>query len=274
MSEMGGERWNAECSFERERLVELALGVLAGAERAELVDHLARCAACRAELGDLVQVADSLVQAVPEEEPPGGFEAAILERVASVESEPGSSPGGSSGFGRGDDEPESLRLARRLSSRRRRARPLLLGAAAAVAVLAAAFAVGRGTAPSQRAPVPTALDAEYAHTLRTLGGRALLAGELRAPNGKRVGEAFVYQGVHPWPSWLFVQATSPDPPGRERVVVMDASGRVLVRLSDLAYKGGTGSWGREVRLPSHLRLPLRVEVIWSTGGVSSGSVTG
>jgi hypothetical protein len=270
MSELGGHSRAMGCEQERARLVELALGILSGAERADLVDHVGHCGACRAELSELVQVADLLVQAVPEDEPPAGFEAAVLARLPldeRPEEARSTESGGSSGAA-----PGASGRAVRSRARSWRGRPLLLGAAALFVVLGAGFVLGRGT--TKAPPVPSALGAEYAHTLRTLGGRALLAGQLRAPDGHRVGEAFLYEGVHPWPSWLFVQVASADPPGRERVVVMDASGQVLVRLSDLRYEGGIGSWGRAVHLPSHLQLPLRVDVIWSTGGVSSGTVAG
>lgn len=274
MSEMAEQSSGQGCGADRGRLVELALGVLSGAERAELVDHVGRCGACRAELSELVQVTDLLVQAVPEDEPPAGFEAAVLARLSA--SVPAEEPRDASdrapiaSIG-GPTSPTSRAQTWRWRAPGFGLRPLLLGAAALVLLVGVGFALGRGT--SRSSSTPSALDAQYAHTLRTLGGRALLAGQLRAPDGRRVGEAFLYEGVRPWPSWLFVQATSPDPPGRERVVVMDASGQVLVRLSGLRYEGGTGSWGRAVHLPSHLELPLRVEVIWSTGGVSSGTVT-
>lgn len=266
---MGEQASGDGCGQERGRLVELALGVLAGDERADLVDHVGHCAACRAELSELVQVADLLVQAVPEDEPPAGFEASVLARLPQAgRAEEPASAGVSAPLRAVGSPGRSGRSGRHVG----RGRLLLLGAAALVVLVGAGFALGRGTTTSP--PVPSALGSEYAHTLRTLGGRALLAGQLRAPDGRRVGEAFIYEGVHPWPSWIFVQATSSDPPGRERIVVMDASGKALVRLSDLRYSGGTGSWGRAVHLPSHLQLPLRVDVIWSTGGVSSGTVAG
>jgi hypothetical protein len=60
---------------------ELALGTVAGAERAGALDHLAGCAACRALVEELAGVADRMLLLAPVIEPPPGFESKVLARI-------------------------------------------------------------------------------------------------------------------------------------------------------------------------------------------------
>ena len=64
------------CAEVRELAPELALGILGGAERAEVVLHVNGCARCQAYVAELTEAADALPLLVPEVEPPAGFEAA------------------------------------------------------------------------------------------------------------------------------------------------------------------------------------------------------
>ncbi|HEX5588146.1 MAG TPA: zf-HC2 domain-containing protein [Acidimicrobiia bacterium] len=58
---------------------EFALGVLGGAERAEVIVHLTNCSRCQAYVAELTEAADVLPLMVPEREPPAGFEQRVLE---------------------------------------------------------------------------------------------------------------------------------------------------------------------------------------------------
>ena len=69
------------CAEVRELAPELALGILGGAERAEVVLHVNGCARCQAHVVDLTEAADVIPQLVPEAEPPAGFEARVLHRL-------------------------------------------------------------------------------------------------------------------------------------------------------------------------------------------------
>lgn len=60
---------------------ELALGTVAGAERARALDHLAGCAACRELVDDLAGLADRMLLLAPVIEPPPGFESKVLSRM-------------------------------------------------------------------------------------------------------------------------------------------------------------------------------------------------
>jgi hypothetical protein len=69
------------CAEVREFAPELALGILGGAERAEVVLHVNGCARCQAYVGELTEAADAIPQLVPEAEPPTGFETRVLHRL-------------------------------------------------------------------------------------------------------------------------------------------------------------------------------------------------
>jgi anti-sigma factor RsiW len=73
------------CAEVRELAPELALGILGGAERAEVVLHVNGCARCQAHVAELTEVADAIPQLAPEAEPPVGFEARVLRRLGEGE---------------------------------------------------------------------------------------------------------------------------------------------------------------------------------------------
>src|SRR6478672_76140 len=69
------------CTEVRELAPELALGILGGAERAEVVLHVNGCARCQAYVSELTEAADAIPQLVPEHEPPVGFEQRVMHRL-------------------------------------------------------------------------------------------------------------------------------------------------------------------------------------------------
>jgi hypothetical protein len=70
------------CADVEELAAELALGGVAGAERAAAVAHLAGCDNCRSLVDQLARAADSLLLLAPAAEPPPGFESKVLARIA------------------------------------------------------------------------------------------------------------------------------------------------------------------------------------------------
>ena len=76
------------CAQVRELAPELALGILSGAERAEVVLHVNGCARCQAYVAELTEAADAIPQLAPEAEPPAGFEARVLQRLDAGERRP------------------------------------------------------------------------------------------------------------------------------------------------------------------------------------------
>jgi hypothetical protein len=69
------------CDQVREAAPELALGVLAGAERAEVLIHLGHCPSCQAYVAELTEAADAVPLVAPEWEPPAGYEDRVLARL-------------------------------------------------------------------------------------------------------------------------------------------------------------------------------------------------
>jgi hypothetical protein len=61
------------CAAVQDQLPELALGVLDGAERADVLDHLEHCQRCRTLAAAHASTADALGLLAPEAEPPAGF---------------------------------------------------------------------------------------------------------------------------------------------------------------------------------------------------------
>jgi hypothetical protein len=78
---MTGPAATNDCAAVAERLPELALGILGGAERAEVLDHLDRCSSCREESADWAATVDVLPSVLAEAEPPAGFASRAFERV-------------------------------------------------------------------------------------------------------------------------------------------------------------------------------------------------
>jgi hypothetical protein len=200
------------CEAASELAPELALGVAAGEERAEALDHLATCATCRQEVGELSEVADELLMLAPIQEPPAGFESRVLTRIAT--------------------RPSRRRAARRVALRV--AAPLA-AALATAAVLFAAFDDDRDLA------------GRYRDTLAEADGKYFQAAPLEAPGGVRAGVAFGYEGD---PSWVMV-VVDPGHRGADYAgELVTVSGR-RVPLRGFRLDPSTGSWGRAIAMDVH-----------------------
>ena len=73
------------CAEVQELAPELALGILSGGERAEVVLHVNGCTRCQAYVAELTGAADAIPQLAPEAEPPAGFEGRLLRRLGEGE---------------------------------------------------------------------------------------------------------------------------------------------------------------------------------------------
>jgi hypothetical protein len=82
---MNGNISALSCAEARELAPALALGILSGAERAEVVLHVNGCARCQAYVAELTEAADAIPQLAREAEPPPGFEARVLHRLGERE---------------------------------------------------------------------------------------------------------------------------------------------------------------------------------------------
>src|SRR6266508_2329690 len=206
------------CHQVREVAPELALGVLAGQERAAALQHLAGCGSCRRHLAELAEVADELLLQAPSREPPVGFESRVVGRLT------GRPP----------------------TARRR----WLVAIAAAAALAAALTAIGFHVATDQ----DRELAARYRHTLQQANGRYFGALPLRDTSGRRAGNVFGYEGS---PSWVFVTVSSPSGSGAYTVEVTTRDGRRFA-LGTITVTDGRGSWGRALPVAlrdiAHVRL--------------------
>jgi hypothetical protein len=124
-----------ECTRLYDLAPELALGLLDGAERAEVLAHLERCATCHADVASLTELGEQLLLLAPEVPPPAGFETRVLDRVVPRAASSGDSR--RRGGARGERQGSAPRHARRR-------RPSwfthrVVGAAAAVALFIAAM---------------------------------------------------------------------------------------------------------------------------------------
>jgi Putative zinc-finger len=195
-------------------LPELALGIADGEERGRVLAHLAGCPDCRRELEQLSGITDDLVALAPEREPPAGFEARVLERLAAAR------------------EPAPVRRPRRL-----RLRGLgfggaaLAGAAVAAVVLALSFSDDRRLATQYRA------------ALQNANGTFFESAPLRAPDGERAGTVFAYQGS---PSWMYYVLNGRYRSGRYREQIVTRNGRTITLP---AFRLAGASWGTDTPVP-------------------------
>jgi hypothetical protein len=215
------------CEHCVERLPDLALGIAAGDERDDLLAHVADCARCADELERLTHTAEALLLTTAPQEPPDGFESAVLQAFA----------------------PAAV-------ARRRRPRWLVGAAAAAIVlvVFAAGVTVGRRADPGpaqSAAPGPPPGSAVPV---------AVLGGTLVAPDGRPVGQAV----AHDNPSWLAVALDPAAPRGTYTVVCDYEAGDSFTAGSVTVAAPGAAAWSATVPIPlDELR---RVRLVNTGGG--------
>ena len=105
------------CLDVRAMTPEAALGLLSGADRAVVFEHLEGCERCREAMHEFSALADELMLLAPEAEPPVGFEQRVIDALGA---------------------PPRVRRRRGL---------VVIGAAAAVLLAVVAFAAGRSGQP-------------------------------------------------------------------------------------------------------------------------------
>jgi hypothetical protein len=209
------------CERVRELAPELALGIADGEERAEALEHLARCPDCRRYLEELSLSADELLLLAPAQEPPLGFEQRVLAQIAP----------------------------RRGRGWRRFAAP---AAAAAAAAVIAAAGIWMATDSDRE------LADRYAETLATAGGEYFAAAPLEAAGGRRVGTVFGYEGD---PSWCMVVVEPGDEgelrSGGYEMQLVTREGR-RIPWGELDVEGGTGSGGHAMEIDFEHLAELRL----------------
>lgn len=210
------------CEQVRELAPEVALGVASVEERLRVLEHVARCAECRAYLGELAGAADELLLLAPSVEPPSGFESAVLARLDE------SSPA----------KPRRHRLRRALQL-------------AAVLTLVAALS---GGAVWWAGEPDRQLADQARQTLTVADGQYFAAFPMREPGGAQRGSVFAYQGE---PTWLVCALDEPLPDGWYEVLLITRDGERL-ELASGRYLGGLRAWGAELPMAVHDTAELRI----------------
>ncbi len=189
------------CEEARDLAAEMALGTLAGDERARLIRHVGSCSQCRAIVEGLSEVADSLLLLAPEEEPPAGFETEFLTQF-------------------------------KAPVRKSRLRWAVGAAAVGVVVLATATTVLWATKPDRD------LASHYRHALEEANGEYFGVRAVRTTDGTKVGNLFAYEGD---PSWVFVVFDPAVAPGKYQAEVISTEGEtsglgsVTISSGDLTW---------------------------------------
>jgi predicted anti-sigma-YlaC factor YlaD len=186
------------CVQVRDLAPELALGVLSGADRAEVLLHIDWCPTCRAHVNELSETVDALALLAPEAEPPVGFEKRLMHSMGI----------------------ERHRGWRAIVLSRWAAAAAVVGLLVAGSILGALAGLGIiGGHKSQ-------FQAEYVQALKKMGGKSLRAAPMVAAAGTPSGEAFAYKGKQ---SWVFVSVSySSMPSGSYTVMLDDAEGSHVV----------------------------------------------
>lgn len=208
------------CDQTRAVLAELAAGSAAGHERAAALRHVATCEACRAELAQLANVADSLLLLAPKVEPPAGFESRV---VASLTTQLPARP---------------VERRHRVWSGSRRRLTLAVASVVVAAVLGAsvtwwATAADRTLAEQTR------------QTMAVANGKYLKAASLTTESGRTVGAIFMYQGN---PSWLLVSVASAPTDGAYDLVLTNRDG-LSYPIGVCQVSGGTGTTAYQLAMP-------------------------
>jgi hypothetical protein len=207
------------CPEVREVLPELAVGAVAGDERAWALSHVAGCVACRRELAEFSRAADTVLLLAPSVEPPPGFESRVLAALS-----PAAAPA---------------------PLRRRRWRLPHLRPAVAFAV-AVVLAAGAGAQVVRwRSADDRALAENYRRTLAVADGRYLRAMRMTTVDGQSAGTVFLYQGN---PSWLLVTVFAAPADGAYDVLVVDRNGGAHP-AGTCQVTGGSGTAGYRLTLP-------------------------
>ena len=215
-----------DCDEFSDVAAELALGVLAGRERADALAHLERCDACRETVRQLAMTGEELVELLPAAEPPAGFETRVLDRIGIA---PGAPP-----RRRACRLPSVSRLLVRpwrRQQQRRQPRRLLVGGAPPLAVIAAGLGGwGLGTAAS---PAHSQVSASAPNHV------PLSSGALVTANHQSVGTAFYYSGAKPW---MYMSVDVPLGNGTVTCQLQGPNGHYTT-VGSFRVTAGYGAWG-------------------------------
>lgn len=204
---------------------EVALGIASGDERALVLAHAKSCSDCRRAMEEFSATADALLLLGPRHEPSSGFESTVLSKMQSARTK------GS------------------------RIRPKLVAAALASALVTGGVALW---ITSDDREVAT----HYRDALAVADGKYFGVVPLRTINGERSGHVFAYEGD---PTWVFLIFAEPLEPGRYKVELETAAGRIEL-LGTFTPTTGDVTWGTD--LPVGLREVRAVRMLDDKGAVA------
>jgi anti-sigma factor RsiW len=222
------------CDRYADELAELALGVLTGRQRAQVLSHVESCPRCAEELEILSRTADTVLQAAPDMEPPLGFEVRLFERM-------------------GVTDVASRRRGRRV--RPSRWVPAVVGVAAA-----AALALGIGLSVTSSSS-PTSNSNQAVAPPHAHGSHQVLTGAL-VSGGETVGQVTAVGGDKPWMSMTLDDDAAAH--GTVRCVVVTKDG-VTHDVGTFQTRKGYGAWMAPLHVdPASVRT---AEVVSPSGTV-------
>jgi hypothetical protein len=188
-----------------------------------VLEHAAACSDCRAVLAEHSSLADELLLAAPEHEPPAGFEWRAIERL-------------------------KARAPRGLLARLPRGRALRLATAAAAILAVVSITVATmvvAFSDDQQKP-------RNLHSLSGVKGEFFNAAQLVEPSGAPAGEVFGYS-----PSWLLVKVDREYASDSYRCELLTRSGK-RIQLDAFRLDRVSGTWGQQI--PVDLREVAEVRV--------------
>jgi hypothetical protein len=196
------------CAEFYDSAAELALGVLTGRERAEALEHLDHCEACREHVRQLTMTGEQMLGLLPTAEPPAGFETRVMDRL-----------------GLAVPAPQPLHRRRRRPAWGHGFSPRRVLAAAAVVVGLLGAAIGGWGLRASTAPTTSA-----ALTSATL---------VAARDHDHVGQVFVFNGQ---PRWMYMSVDMES--GSDTVICqrVGADGHITT-VGSFRLADGYGSWG-------------------------------
>lgn len=206
------------CSDIEALAAELVLGILPGDERADALSHLDGCPACQHHVEALALVADELLLAASEQDPPSGFDDRVVRRVAAEQraalgrSAPPRSQGPAAGRAAGGAAGRA---------RHRWRRPLAMAAAALVVVVAALGGVAAGRSGT--------------------GATTAQAAAVTVGTGRWICRVATFPGQGDRPTRLVIRLDEPaDTDGSYTVEAEPASGAAPVPIGAISLVNGTG----------------------------------
>jgi hypothetical protein len=197
------------CAEMEDLIDELALDVLPGDLRGLALEHLEGCTLCRSRVEELSESADELLFAYRPAEPPAGFEARVLNRLA----------------------------AEQVRSRPRR-RPWRI--AVAVAATAAAIA-GLGLAAGSALSGGTTTGTTHVAAPQRAGLRTVA---LISADGQPIGDVSAYSGT---PAWVFMRVDHGTESDTYQCV-LDIAGGNSLWIGPMVISRGEGGWGEHVNV--------------------------